>query len=263
MSLENATIRPGTVYRLVCNSDRPTGELKLRNVEWGILFSVTGEHTVAQIGDAFSLPPAERDAAFARLLREGLLAERELTYSEYLRAAATVHDDEPGTLAHYLRAGAALGPLPPSVPAEADEPAPKPEPIRDVRESALPRPSPEDDVNVTRAVPTVRGGTAAVGFQPLSDPSPVPTLAAPEPARHLSMKAVMKFILDRAPDSNTGQLDVFRVLIRVDTRLLIRNGITTLRFQDDRLISDPELQQAITSNVEKILGLECPQTVYV
>jgi hypothetical protein len=52
-------------------------------------------------------------------------------------------------------------------------------------------------------------------------------------------------------------------LIRVDTRLLIRNGITTLRFQDDRLISDPELQQAITSNVEKILGLECPQTVYV
>lgn len=252
MSFENSTIRPGTVYRLVCNPDRPTGELKLRNVEWGILFSVTGEHTVAQIGDAFSLPPAARDAAFARLLREGLLAERELTYSEYLRAAATVHDDdEPGTLAHYLRAGAALGPLPSSVPAEADEPAEEAEAVR-------------DDVNVTRAVPTVRGGAAAVGFQPLSDPSPVPTLAAPEPVRkHLSMKAVMKFILDRAPDSNTGQLDVFRVLIRVDTRLLIRNGITTLRFQDDRLISDPELQQAITSNVEKILGLECPQTVYV
>lgn len=260
MSFENPIIRPGTVYRLARNPDRPCEELKLRNVEWGILFSVTGEHTVAQIGEAFSLPPAERDAAFARLLREGLLAERELSYSEYLRAAATVHDDdEPGTLARYLRSGATLGALPASVPIAADdEPAGKAVPVRDVRESVRPRPAPEDDVNLTRAVPTVRG----VGFEPLSDPAPIHAGSA-SARRRLSMKAVMKFILDRAPDSNTGQLDVFRVLIRVDTRLLIRNGITTLRFQDDRLISDPELQQAITSNVEKILGLQCPQTVYV
>jgi hypothetical protein len=73
----------------------------------------------------------------------------------------------------------------------------------------------------------------------------------------------MQFILDRATDLTAGQLDVYRVFIRVNTGLLKRNGITTLRFQDDRLIQDPELQEAITQSVEKTLGLQCPREVYV
>ncbi len=64
----------------------------------------------------------------------------------------------------------------------------------------------------------------------------------------------MQHILARAGDQQAGQLDIYRVFIRINTKLLQRSGITTLRFQDDRLIEDPELQQAIAASVEKALG---------
>ena len=81
--------------------------------------------------------------------------------------------------------------------------------------------------------------------------------------RRLSLKALMRFIIGRAQDPTSGQLDIYRVFIRVDTRLLQRNGISTLRFTEDRLIGDPELQQAIASSVRKSLGVDCPSQVYV
>ena len=77
------------------------------------------------------------------------------------------------------------------------------------------------------------------------------------------MKALMRFIIDRAQDPTSGQLDIYRVFIRVDTHLLKRNGITSLRFTEDRLIADPELQQAITASVRKSLGVSCPNQVFV
>ena len=73
----------------------------------------------------------------------------------------------------------------------------------------------------------------------------------------------MQFILSRANDPTSGQLDIYRVFIRVNTRLLKRKGITTLRFSEDRLIADPELQQAIASSVRKSLGVNCPSQVFV
>ena len=292
------SIPPGTIFRLAQHLGDLPDSVKLRNLEWGILFAVTGQHTVAQIGEHFQLSSNERDQAFARLEADGFLVEREVTYSEYLRAMATVRDDEPKTLARFLRSGASLGagasrpalpaPKEPTEDPPANPPpqAPKPsnppegpstrelQPIRPQdAEPAAPRIDPKDfdqaPDDTTRAIPTA---SLAAMFQPLASPPDEdsnPQALAPSSKeampmnRRLSLKALMQFILDRAADLTAGQLDIYRVFIRVNTRLLKRNGITTLRFQDDRLISDPELQEAIVSSVEKTLGLSCPEEVYV
>ena len=66
-----------------------------------------------------------------------------------------------------------------------------------------------------------------------------------------------------ANGSEAGQLDVYRAFVRVPPQLLQRNGITTLRFEDDRLVSDPDLQQAILTSVQHVLGRPCPPDVFV
>lgn len=81
--------------------------------------------------------------------------------------------------------------------------------------------------------------------------------------RNLSLRALMNVIEKQAGTREAGQLDVYRVFVRVDTSLLRRNGIETLRFTEDRLVADPELQQAIVRSVKKTLGLDCPQSVWV
>jgi len=240
-------IRPGIVFRLGRNLDQLPESLKLRNLEWGLLFAVTGEHTVAQIGDAFGLGAEERDAAFTRLLDAGLIEERELGYGEYLRAAASVDDRQPKTLARFLRGGVTLGAPRPAVPRP---------PAAAGTGDGTGADQTADEECFTRAVPTVR--PEGISFRPLTtDPGPS------RGGRQLSLKALMRFILDHAGDVNAGQLDVYRVFIRVNTRLLKRNGITTLRFEEDRLISDPELQAALTSSLRKTLGLSAPREVFV
>lgn len=301
------TIRPGVVYEVTRQLASLPDSLKLHHLEWGVLFAVTGEHTVAQIGDHFGLTHAARDTAFARLHELGLIRERPVSYSEYLRSVATIDDGTPKTLSQFLRAGAAMG-----VGAVAKPPvgALAPKASRDANDAKPRRPvaalvEDPEVLNVTRAVPTFkspedlealkrqvaadRAAAEATGTQPEStlDPSTVapPTfqpLATPagdldlandqpppsetetaEAERRLSLKRVIQLILDRAADLNTGQLDVYRVFIRVDTKLLKRNGITTLRFEDDRLIGDPELQGAIVSSMQRTLGLYCPDNAYV
>jgi hypothetical protein len=82
-------------------------------------------------------------------------------------------------------------------------------------------------------------------------------------SRRLSLKNVIDFIIHNAADLNAGQLDVYRVFIRVNTQLLKRNGIHSLRFTDDRVITDPELQDAILQSVDRTLGLSCPDDVFI
>jgi hypothetical protein len=53
----------------------------------------------------------------------------------------------------------------------------------------------------------------------------------------LSLRALMDLIENHAGNREAGQLDVYRVFVRVDTSLLKRNGIETLKFTDDRLFS--------------------------
>lgn len=82
-------------------------------------------------------------------------------------------------------------------------------------------------------------------------------------SRRLSLRALMNVIEKHAGSREAGQLDVYRVFVRVDTVLLKRSGIETLRFTEDRLVSDPELEQAIVRSVKKTLGLDCPDSIWV
>jgi len=231
-------IPPAAVYELAVAADRLPADLRLRSLEWGVLFAVTGRHTVAQIGNHLGLAPEERDGAFAQLLDRGLLVEHLLSAGEYLRAAASV-DGEPCTLAGFLRAGLA-GPVDQAVTEPPSDTAPAP--------------------------PALDLG----GFEPLSLPEEETDMessalrpGAGDAPPQLSLRAVMRFITDQSSDTDAGQLDVYRTFVRVSPPLLRRNGITTLRFEEDRLLTDPDLQQAILASVEHVVGRPCPPEVFV
>ena len=221
------------IFELAVPVERVPADLRLYSLDWGVLFAVTGRHTVAQIGAALGIAPAERDAAFSRLLALGLLSERLLSAGEYLRAAATV-GGEPRTLAGFLTGGLAG---PPDEP-PAETPA---------------SPSP------------VAAEPDSEGFEPL--PLPEPETAMPirpsRPASPLSLRAVMRFVVAQARDADAGQLDVYRAFVRLDPQLLRRNGITTLRFEEDRLLTDPDLKLALLRSVEQVVGRSCPPEVFV
>lgn len=273
-------------------AELPEG-LRLRNHEWGVLFAVTGEHSCAQIGGLLGLSPEDRDRVFGRLLAFGLIEERPLSYGEYLRAVASWRDEEPKSLAAFLRGGQAMADgrtapraaAPPAGAPAAATPrlatapgviAPAIPPVARAVVAAPPVEKADSDINITRALPTygreqvTRAGEPRpeVPFLPLEPVAPAPRpAAAPERAaegrRALSLKALMQYILGKAGDLHAGQLDIYRVFIRIDTKLMQKNGITTLRFEDDRLVEDPELLKAIVASVEKALGFPCPPEVFV
>lgn len=81
-------------------------------------------------------------------------------------------------------------------------------------------------------------------------------------ARAMSLQSVIQFILNQNSDPTAGHLATYQVFMGINTQLLKRNGITSLRFQDDRHITDPELQAAIQDNIRKVLGKNCPDDVF-
>jgi hypothetical protein len=105
------------------------------------------------------------------------------------------------------------------------------------------------------------GGTVTPKGRPAFSPLPVPG-AEPKVARALSLKQLMKLILDRYPDETAGQLAIYRVFINVDNQLLRKNGINSLRFSEDRSITGPALQVAIQASVEQTLGMQLPESVW-
>ncbi|HEX3527004.1 MAG TPA: hypothetical protein VH988_08050 [Thermoanaerobaculia bacterium] len=234
--MSTSRVPPAAVYELATAVDRLPTDLRLRSLEWGALFAVTGRHTVAQIGVHLGLEPAERDGIFARLLDLGLLAERPLSAGEYLRAAATV-EGEPRTLAAFLRAGL-TGPL--------LDPAADPDPMLTE--------TPASDIDLG-------------AFEPLALPEEETLMQIPDlppaipPA--LSLLAVMRFVAEQSRDADAGQLDIYRAFVRVNPQLLRRNGITTLRFEEDRLLTDPDLQEALLASVQHVVGRPCPPEVFV
>ena len=98
---------------------------------------------------------------------------------------------------------------------------------------------------------------APPAFSPLQKPTVTSTSM-----RSMSLQAVIQFILNRNPDATAGQLATYQVFMGIKTDLLKKNGITSLRFQDDRLITDTELQAAIAQNIQKVLNVSCPEDVY-
>lgn len=234
-------ILPSAVYQPRYAPSALPADLRLRSIEWGVLFALTGRHSVAQVAAGLELPPAQARQAFRALLAANLIVERPLALPEYLRAAATTGDPQPKTFAELLRAA----PLRPSARPVA---APPPK-------GATARPA---------AVPATSRTS-----KPPAPPPPFRPLTLEEPAmpatdeRSLSLKALMRFIRGRAQDETAGQLDVYRAFLLVDPELLKRNGITTLRFEDDKVVSDAELQRHILESVEATLGIRCPPDVFV
>lgn len=222
-----ARIPPAAVYELAAAVDRLPESLRLRCLEWGVLFAITGRHTVAQIGGHLGLASEERDGAFRRLLETGLIAERPLSASEYLRAAATV-EGEPVALAEFLRGGLA---------------------------------GPESNAVAEPPSATV-SSQEFDSFEPLALPEEEIVMESPEKPP-LSLRAVMRFISEQSRDADAGQLDVYRAFVRVSPQLLRRNGITTLRFEDDLLLTDPDLQQEILVSAQHVVGRPCPPEVFV
>jgi hypothetical protein len=228
-----SAVLPQAVYRRVKEPRELPGELRLRALEWALYFSITGRHTAAELGRRMRAGDAERDEAFGRLARLGLIEEQELDASEYVSALAAADDREEKSLREFL-----LG---------AAQPAAEPlsRPLSPVPSSArTPRP--------------------LLAFKPL----PLPDAQAKEKRemsrpRRLSLRALMDLIERKAGSREAGQLDIYRVFVRVDTALLKRNGIETLRFTEDRLVSDPELERAIVRSVKKTLAIDCPDSVWV
>lgn len=248
-------IRPTTVFTHAHDPAALPAELALRAVEWGVFFSATGRTTVAEIGHSLGLADADRDQAFERLLAAGLLVERELVLGEYLRAAAHSGEAREIELAEFLRAPAARL-------VESAEPG---------RGSVAPiQPDAVANPPHSSSEPTLRPGPPVVSPGTLREPgSPPPfeplgrAAAAPRPRRRLlSLRALLAAITGRASTPEAGQLDVYRVFLRVDRVLLERNGITTLRFAEDRQIADPALQEDIAAAVEAVLGFAVPAGVW-
>jgi hypothetical protein len=238
-------VLPQTVYRRAKEPrDLPSG-LRLKALEWALYFAVTGKHTAAELGRQLRAASTESAAAFARLLALGLIAEQELDAADYVRALAAAGDSEEKSLREFLMgavepaplASAPLASAPAAVPTPVPPPTPWPRPV---------------------AVPP------AFGFKPLPPPDAETKENRPmPPSRRLSLRALMNLIERRAASREAGLLDVYRVFVRVDTLLLKRNGIESLRFTEDRLISDPELEQALVKSLKKTLGLDCPEAVWV
>jgi hypothetical protein len=105
--------------------------------------------------------------------------------------------------------------------------------------------------------PSSAPGKTAPAFSPLPKPAVVvPTI------RCMSLQSVIQFILNQKADPTAGHLATYQVFMGINTQLLKRNGITSLRFQDDRFITDTELQNAIADNIQKVLKIVCPEEVY-
>lgn len=231
MSRARPRFAPAAVFALAVPPESLPPDLRLRSAAWGALFAVTGRHTVAQIGASLGMDRRRLEDALAELLDRGLLRERTLSLDEYLAAAATVDDGASVTLSRFLRA---RGTAPSAAQVDAA-----------VAESP--------------ASNAVDAAAFALPFEPL--PLPEESAMPSEPA--LSLRALLQTLLDHAATPDAGQLDVYRTFLRVEPQLLQRNGITTLRLEDDRVVRDPELVRAIAASARQTLGMDLPAAVFV
>jgi len=198
-------------------------DIKLRQWEWRVLLEFNGNQTIGQAIEQSGLKREEMAALLQKFHGLDLLVERELTFAEFMKVEA-LHPAGDGDF--------------PELPA----------PPRVFNSVALPPPAPIQSSH----------------FIPLPTPKTPAALPATTRGRKMNLKAVMNFITNHVGgDANAGQLAVYRVFMRVDTKLLKRNGITSLRFQEDRIVSDPELEEAVLGSTRIALGVGCPDDVFV
>ena len=255
-------IHPAAVYRPRFTPELLPADLRLRGTEWAVLFALTGRHTVAQVAGQLQLAPGQAAAAFGSLIVAELVVEQRLSLPEYLRGVATTGDPEPKSFAQLLRTAPLRPAASPVVVATGPAGVASPPPSESGGTGrAVVTPAPPTAAALpARAAAATRNLAPPPAFKPLPLEDPA---MAPSAPRALSLKALMTFIRSRSADETAGQLDVYRAFLRVDPELLKRHGITTLRFEDDRVIRDAELQQRILGSVESTLGVRCPPEVFV
>lgn len=218
---------PSSIFERNFELHQLPATLRLRNLDWGVYFTIDGAKTAGEIQAHFRLDDPQRDEVFTRLLQMELIREKKLNLREHIEAAA-LHADSSDprvkSLDEFIRSGSS-GTSAPLFSAAAPE-----------------------------APAAAKPGPPAPVFTPLPPPPP---------AKTMSLLSVIRFIQEQNRDKTAGQLAVYRVFMGVDTRLLKKNGIQSLRFQDDRLITDHELQQSISENVSRALRKNLPQNVYL
>ena len=229
-------MRSSVIYQPKRNWNELSEEAKLRQWEWRILVAFDGIRTLGQAMEHTGLKREEMAALLQKFHTLDLLEEREVSFADFLKSEA-MHQDEQETVGI---AGQPLRVMPPA--------------------TAIPNPPQIPQIHPLPPAPQV---TQPSRFIPLPSPGALPAQAV-RGVRKLNLKAVMNFIASQVGgDVNAGQLAVYRVFMRVDTKLLKRNGITSLRFQEDRIVSDAELEEAILGSTRKALGVGCPDDVFV
>jgi hypothetical protein len=252
--VSRARFAPAAVFALARAPEDLPHDLRLPSAAWGVLFSVTGRHTVAQIGAALGMERAPLEEALAALLERGLVVERALSLAEYLAAAASLDGAAPVNLGSFLRArgGEIHGP---------SDPAPAP------RGAAIPAAQGSSADDARLAGDGLGASFDELPFEPLPLDAPedsvMPAPPPAAPARALSLRGLIDALIAHAGTTDGGQLDVYRTFLRVEPALLRRNGITTLRMEDDRVVRDPELVAAIVASAAETLGGAVPESVYV
>lgn len=230
--MSETVVRAASLYRRAIEVGHLGPEVRLVALEWALFFAADGTRTVAELGRVVRADESARDRAITHLVTLGLIAEAPVSAVEYVQALAATDDREERTLREFLVQAMAS----PSAPSDAPPANPSPLAARPVRLPPL-------------------------AFKPL--PLERKEERTMTPTRRLSLRALMNVIERRAGSREAGQLDIYRVFIKVDTLLLKRAGIDTLRFTEDRLVADPELERAILRSVQKTLGMEPPDEVWV
>jgi hypothetical protein len=248
-------ILASAVYQLALRPEELPANLRLPSSAWAVLFSLSGRHSVAQIGAQLGLTPESRDRAFGDLLAADLVVERRLSMAEYLRSAGTIDDDERRTFGAFLRGAparpAAVPPIGPTLEANEDadpEVAPR-------TSASEPMPSPSRAKATSLAVAPFRPLALPEEETPMNTP---PSLAS----RTLNLRVLNRLFFERSVSPEQAQLDLYRVYLRVDAQLLTRAGITTLKFEEDRLVDDPELVERLSQSAADALGAPLPESVW-
>jgi hypothetical protein len=215
---------PYAVFRQTASCAERIPELQLRNIEWSILFTLNSERTIHDLARLLTITVDRAAKAIEHLHELGLVEEAEISYDQYMRNSGQgVAAEEISTMSEFLAQGRAT---------EAELQAP----------------------------PTARPGQRPMTLPPLPGSEPRP--ASPT-APTLRLGALIEFIVRQAASNTEGQLAAYRIFLRVPPDLLKRNGIVSLSLvEDSTVVTDPELQTALLSAAESILGTTIPESVF-
>ncbi len=233
------------IYRRTASGDEPDVDLRLRALEWTVLFNVDDQRNVNEIASALQVQSSHVWDALASLERRGLVEERAVLLSEFLRSPAALDQSDPDaerTLGEFLyREDRSIKPAY-TAANELEQPSKQSSPmsVRNASPAAF-------------APPPLQ---VSIPFEPLESPLEMKS-------RAVSLLTLMQYIMSQSRDQTSGQLAVYRVFMGIKTDLLRRNNITSLRFTEDRIVDDPELLSALEASLQRSLGLPFPESAYV